>query len=188
MKNSTFIILIIVFLAQLAFPVKMIIDSESVLISGKEFKFLLEPVDPYDPFRGKFITLRYFADEFYPSEKRKWESKENIYVHLTTDSAGFAKIFKITSECPEDNIDYVKAKVDYYYPESNLMVIKYPFESFYMEESKAKGAEDAYRNVVRDRVKIAYGKVYIKDGRSVLKDVILDEVPIREYVKKTSDL
>lgn len=52
-----------------------------------------------------------------------------------------------------------------------------------MEESKAKGAENAYREVVRDRIKIAYGIVFVKDGRAVLKDVILDDIPIREYVK-----
>lgn len=183
MKNYTFILLIIVFLAQLIFPFKMIFESEQILSSGKEYKFLIEPVDPNDPFRGKYITLRYFADEFYPEEKNTWEQKSDIYVHLTTDSAGFAKILKITSSRPENNVDYVKAKIDYYYSESNMMVIKYPFESFYLEETKAKNAENAYRNVTRDRTKNGFGQVFIKNGNAILSDVILDGIPIREYIK-----
>lgn len=131
MKNFTFIILIIVFLAQLAFPLKMIIESERILTSGKEYKFLLEPVDPSDPFRGKYITLHFKANEFTPEEKREWEKQENIYINLTTDTAGFAKILNVKAECPENNIDYVKAKVDYYYSSSNTITIKYPFESLY---------------------------------------------------------
>ena len=58
---STKIIVIIAFIfmvfAQWYVPSKMILDREDILKNGEEFKFLTQPIDPSDPFRGKYITL-----------------------------------------------------------------------------------------------------------------------------------
>ena len=59
-----------------------------------------------------------------------------------------------------------------------------PFNRFYMEETKAKPAEDSYRKAHRDSLPSnIYASVYIKNGEAVLKDVIIDGVPIARYVE-----
>ncbi len=56
-----------------------------------------------------------------------------------------------------------------------------------MDEFKAKGAEELYRESIRDINQETYALVYIKDGLAVLKDVILDGVPIKEMVKEKNE-
>jgi len=49
---------------QLFVPFSMIFDQESVKDEGLAFKFKTRPVDPYDMFRGKYITLSYEQNTF----------------------------------------------------------------------------------------------------------------------------
>jgi len=54
-----------------------------------------------------------------------------------------------------------------------------------MEESKAYDAELAYVKANRDSVvNNVYALVHVKDDNAVLKDVVIDGVPIQEYVEK----
>jgi hypothetical protein len=55
-----------------------------------------------------------------------------------------------------------------------------------MEESKAYEAELAYRDARRER-KSAYALVSIKDGDAVLKDVLIEGIPIREIAKERNE-
>jgi len=52
-----------------------------------------------------------------------------------------------------------------------------------MEESKAKPAEDAFRKAQRDSLpNNTYALVYVKDGKAVLDNVFINDVPIAKYV------
>ena len=66
----------------------------------------------------------------------------------------------------------------------NRLTVDFPFDRYYMEESKAIEAERTYRESQLDTNQVAYALVSIKDGESVLKDVLIDGVPIREIVLK----
>ena len=54
-----FIIFIVVGLVQLFVPANMILNEETILKSGTVYKFKTRPVDPNDPFKGKYINLNY---------------------------------------------------------------------------------------------------------------------------------
>ncbi len=45
-------------LAQWIVPGKMVYDSENTIAEGTLYKFKTAPVDPSDPLRGKYVTLR----------------------------------------------------------------------------------------------------------------------------------
>ena len=62
--------------------------------------------------------------------------------------------------------------------------IDYPFDTYYMEESKAYDAELTYQRSQLDSTQITFALVHIKNGKAVLKNVLIDGVPIREIVKK----
>ena len=48
-------------LIQWVLPARMIWEREEVLQIGKEFKFIVEPIDPEDPFKGRYINLNFKA-------------------------------------------------------------------------------------------------------------------------------
>jgi uncharacterized membrane-anchored protein len=182
---------ILVALAQLYIPAKMIIDREEILASGIDFKFRTAPIDPNDPFRGKYINLQYENNVIEIQNEGDWFNGEDIYVVLANDSNGFATIQSVSKTKPSDEVSFVKAKVGFVSDDDpKKLNIYYPFDRFYMEESKAQEAEQVYRESVPDTNQVAYALVKIKDGEAVLKDVLINDVPIRDVVnserKKTN--
>ncbi|MDY0344742.1 MAG: GDYXXLXY domain-containing protein [Lentimicrobium sp.] len=172
---------ILVALAQLYVPAKMILDRENVLTNGIEFKFRTAPIDPNDPFRGKYINLQYENSLTEIQSEEDWLSGEVIYVILTKDTHGFATITSVSKTKPSDEFSFVKAKVRFMSTDRTL-AFDYPFDRYYMEESKAYEAEQVYRESLPDSTQVAYALVKIKDGEAVLKDVLINGVSIRDIV------
>lgn len=182
-KKILFLVFMLIALAQLYVPVKMILDREDILNKGTAYKFKTEPIDPNDPFRGKYISLRYEQDMIEVQNEADWLSGEIVYALLTTDNEGYAKIQSVSKEPPTDKQDFLKTKVSYISSNgSNQLTIDYPFNRYYMEESKAYDAELTYRESQLDSNQIAYALVNIKEGEAVLKDVLINGIPIREIV------
>jgi len=188
-RNWLSILFAVMVLAQLAVPFKMIFDREKVLSEGKTFKFKTAPIDPSDPFRGKYVTLNFAENNFEVSDGTKWHNGQSVYVLLATDADGFAKIIDVVRELPAEGEDCVKAKLNYVATKKDStktiqeLNLEYPFERFYMEESKAPLAESMYWEVSRDTTKVTYASVNIQNGQAVLKDVFIGDVSIRELVK-----
>jgi uncharacterized membrane-anchored protein len=174
-----FIILIAAAAIQWYVPVSMILHRENILQSGKEYKFKTAPVDPSDPFRGKYITLQYDARMARVEYKYNWQNDEPVYVLLSTDKDGYAVIDKAVKEKPTGTNNFVKAKVDYISYDS-LLYINYSFDRYYMEEAKAPDAEKIYRESIRDSSYKTYALVNIKNGEAVLKDVLINGVSIKQ--------
>ena len=184
-KRSLIAVFIIVAIIQLAVPAKMIWDNESTLKSGKEFKFETAPVDPTDPFRGKYITLEFKENSYNIEPGTKWQEGENVYVILNTNSKGFATIKNLSKEKPAEGLDYVKAKIQYITgPQLDNVIISYPFDRFYMEEFKAYEAEKAYNETQLNSIKTTYALVNIRQGKAALKDVMIDGISIVDIVRK----
>lgn len=185
-KKFLFIAFILVAIIQLAVPAKMIWDKENVLKSGKEFKFETAPVDPTDPFRGKYIALNYKENTYSSDDSSTWKEGEEIYVILQTNTEGFAVIDHVSKDKPAGDSDFVKAKIQSISGlRSNKITLAYPFDRFYMEESKAYEAEQVYNNTQRSSEEPTYALVNIKNGQAVLKDVVIGGVSIVEKVKES---
>lgn len=183
MKRPLFIIFAIVALLQLTVPLKMILDKENILSLGVPYKFRTRPIDPYDPFRGRYITLDFTASQFEIPNDSSWRVGDVVYVHLGKDAEGFARIKDITRQPPADgNVDYVKGQIRYVYDEH--ITIEYPFKRFYMEETKAPDAEQLYRSSRMDTAQVVYALVNVRDGEAALKDVMVNDVSISELVEE----
>ncbi|PRX56358.1 GDYXXLXY domain-containing protein [Flagellimonas meridianipacifica] len=184
-KKATFSLFILMVLVQLFIPAKMIWDNEDVLETGKEFKFKTAPIDPNDPFRGKYIFLDFDNTTVEIPRDHGWHRGDAVYVSIEEDSDGFAAIDSIWKKEPKHTQEFVQAKVGFinpYQADRVTMDVRYPFERFYMEESKAYDAEITYRESQRDTTKTTYALVHVKDGNAVLKDVLIDGVSIKELV------
>lgn len=186
---------VLIVLAQWYVPALMISEHEDVAANGKVLKFKTAPIDPYDAFRGKYIMLN-FRDHKgkVTKETKALNNGDDIYVTFT-DSSGYALVESVLVDEPKDNPVYVKAKVDYV--DNNMFLINskvkhptvaiyinYPFQRYYMNEIKAPKAETAYQENNRETRDNVYAQVAIKNGVGVVKDVIIDEKSIKDYVDK----
>ena len=185
-KKLSIIAFIITCLAQLYVPGKMILDREVVLKAGKEYKFLTRPIDPYDPFRGKYIVLDFQDNTFEVPAQSKLSDQKTVYVQFEKDAAGFAQIKDVTLAPPSHN-DFLKTSVNYVgstkQAEKKKLNIRYPFNRYYMDEYKAPQAEETYREANRDTSSTTYALVSIINGEAVLKDVVINEKSIKEIVE-----
>ena len=180
-----FLIFIAVVLLQLFVPAKMIFDREVVLETGTVYKFKTRPIDPSDPFRGKYVTLQYDMSTA-KSVDSTLQRGDKIFVYIETDSLGFAKLHSVSKTEKLINKDYVEAKVQWYNSKSKSINFDLEFNRYYMEEFKAKPAEDIYRayNRRRDTLNTTYASVAVKDGEAVLKDVYINDKSILYYIEK----
>lgn len=170
------------FVLQLLVPAQMIYQQEDTLKEGTSYKFKTQPIDPSDPFRGKYITLEYTLNSFETHEDG-WDNYHGmVYVYLKKDTLGFAEIETVSKTPLAINNDYVVAESKYSY--NCTIRFDLPFNRFYMNEYKAYDAEVSVRKAQRDTSKSCYGLVYIKDGVGVLNEVYIDAVPIKEYVEE----
>ena len=180
-NKRTYFLLALLILLQLFVPAKMIYDHESILSKGEKFKFKTAPIDPSDPFRGKYIVLRFDASRFYVTDKGPWYSNEEVYATLETDKDGFAKINSVYRTKPESGV-FLKTKVDYFqnYQESDsaFLNLDFSFNIFYMEESKAGAAETAYFEASRDTNSVAYANVSVLNGEAVISNVYINGVAL----------
>jgi uncharacterized membrane-anchored protein len=184
-KKTTFLLFLAMSLIQLYVPASMIFQKENVLTSGTAFKFRTAPIDPNDPFRGKYIALNFSQNFIIMPKELDWQSGDPVYVTLTRDAEGYARIASVSKDKPVDEEDYMAASVQYIARDSQSTVyIQYPFDRFYMEETKAPLAEQAYNEAALDSAQVTYALVYVKKGEAVIQDVIINETPIHAFIKK----
>jgi uncharacterized membrane-anchored protein len=184
MKIFTITLFVVMAIAQWFVPLAMISEKENAYKQGTAFKFKTQPIDPTDPFRGKYITLLYELSRV-KTTKTGWEGVTSAYVIVERDSAGFAAISSVTQNKPDEG-NYFVATVDGYY--TDHLELTFPFERFYLEESKASSAESVYNDAnTPDSSVLSYAVVYIKDGETYLHDVIIGDESIVEIVRKAND-
>jgi uncharacterized membrane-anchored protein len=184
MQKSTLLIaaLAIMISAQLFFPLQMVFQNEESLDEGTVFKFKTIPIDPNEPFKGKYIRLNMVQIFDDVDTLQFTENTGMAFMELEEDSLGFAQIKAMHKNRPEHTSEYVQAK--YRIRWNRSATITYPFNKFYMEESKAYPAELLY-NQIRDRNSEIewYVAVSIYEGESVINDVFVDDMPISEAIE-----
>ena len=173
---------IVMVAAQWFVPGQMIVEKESVLKEGTAYKFKTRPIDPSDPLRGKYINLNFEMNRVYSKDKIN-SFAEDVYVYIKNDTAGFAVATHASMEKLAIDQDFIKVRGRSTYNDTLRFTV--PFNTFYMEESKAYPAETLVRQANRDSIlNNCYGVVYIKDDRAVLDNVMINDEPIKDYVEK----
>lgn len=189
MKNKNILIMLFLFvaMAQLFIPSQMIYNQEDIINTGKLIKFQCEPIDPNDPFRGKYITLNFKESGIKVKNVKEWNSNETIFAKIETSKDGFSKIKSISKTKPNDDSIYLKLKINYRADYENKIYLDFPFNRFYMNENKAKNAEEVYAESTIDTTKTAYALVATKNGEAVIKDVLIDNISIKELAKANNN-
>lgn len=97
----------------LLIPMYIIGSSETVLRSGKLYKFRMEGYDPFDFFRGNYLRLSVNTNGI-PTEKTDWEGGDKVYLKIDVDNDGYA-YFSEAMDHPPKSGDYMVSKVPNWY-------------------------------------------------------------------------
>ncbi len=197
-----FILFICLALIQIYIPASTIIKHERVLKNGELFKFKAIPVDPYDPFRGRYVSISLENFEFFLDEDSGLlMANQTVYVTLGKDEQGFAVGKKMLREKPEEE-PYLKTKISYLAydtefngdiiqkeaadePENRFSkaIVQVPFDRYYMAEKVAPEAEKAYLENVSGKEGDAYISVRILSGMGVIEKLYIKGMPIEDLLK-----
>ncbi len=191
MKQSRVILLIIALLvcaAQLYTPVSMALRYEDVLSTGTSYRFLVEPIDPADPFKGRYVRLTFPIERGTLSslgasiDKDEFKRKDKAFITLDNNPQGRAVISNILREKPASG-DYIAVKINYLYDDK--YGIDLPFDRYYAEEFKAPKIESIVwdRNRLREDAPEIIADVRIKEGAGVIAELYVGDVPILEFLK-----
>lgn len=172
-------------IAQWLVPGQMIWSKEKILTQGIQYKFQSAPVDPNDPFRGRYVVLNFKESSYKVAGDKYLNYGTRIYVSFYTDNKGFAKIEAISETRPE-RPGYIETTVSYVSRENDTTTIgiDYPFNTFYLEEYKAPEAERIYGESVIDSTQRTYALVSILNGDAVVKDIFINDTSIHEIIRK----
>lgn len=119
-------------------------DQLSARLTGEEYQFRVEPLDPHDPFRGAYVTLSY--PDLQP--QNSWSANDDGEVFLPLRKKGeFWTATRATQKRPVDG--------PYLTCTENGGSIDCGIDSWFVPQDKATALEDAIRKgEVVARVKI----------------------------------
>ena len=178
MKNLRLIIFAFVVLAQIYVPASMIWKRQQTLREGRLWKFRTAPVDPVDAMRGRYLSLRFDAEEFPRSEPLP--GGEQLYVTLREDAEGFAVVDQATNT-PIERDDVVRVENYGQYDEKGR--VGFPFDRYWVTEPNALAAEQAYMAHSNRENRDAYVAVRIAPGDAAIEELYLAGQPLREYLR-----
>lgn len=175
-KRLLIALFIIAALLQFAIPLSMICKYEKVLRKGEVFRFETAPVDPHDPFRGKYVTLN-IKNDMVNNPGGLFKYGDEVFLTVANREDGFAYFSKASKERPETS-NYYKTYCEW--EDIQGIHVKINFDRYYMNEDKAPAAERRYNNAVRDSKNKSWVLVRIMDGTAVIEDLFINGIPARE--------
>lgn len=129
MKNK-FIGLIVVISLVLIVLFSFIIYNEWPLMTGNKIVLATQPVDPFDPFMGQYITINYDISTI--SNTGDFKEKDTIYVSLKEDEKGIYR-YQSASKLKPQNGDFIKGIVTSVYYDS--VRVQYGIEQYFFERN-----------------------------------------------------
>ena len=180
-KRLRLVLFVILAVIQLTVAAGAIIRSEIALRIGEVYRFKLQPVDPVDAFRGRYVALR-FADETAPvREGLPHLPQQRVFVPLEIDDEGFAVFGPADLTRPVAGA-YLRllSGVDHSDEDGNrVLSLALPFGRYYMTEELAKEVD---RSLWRRGRRAAWVTVRIHNGTGVIEDLYIDGRPVREWL------
>ena len=205
MKPSlTGLLLAVLSAAQLTAAAWSIVRYEMTLATGSIYKMKTAPVDPADPFRGRYVAIQPVLPLRQPPSPavvdlldqvgtfRPNTARTTAYAVLGTGADGFAHVAEVVREPPRTG-DYVKIAgvrrraiepVEQGREPELVRDVVLPFDRYYMAEASAPAAEQRYREALRrDDDVDAWITVRVRSGVGVIEGLFIDGVPIEDAVR-----
>jgi uncharacterized membrane-anchored protein len=191
-RRSVIVAFVVLAAAQLAAAVSIIVRYERTLSSGSVYKLRVQPIDPADPFRGRYVAIAPRLVAPVPSTAAERDllegSRHTVHAVLERDEDGFARIVRVQAEPPAAG-DWLQAHPSFAVYEQGRRaeggpprVVGYalavPFDRYYMKETLAPQAEVAYREAAgRDDAWIV---LRVRKGMGAIDALYVGGEPIEE--------
>lgn len=205
MKKTALLILGLLFSAQLLIPASMILKHERILRDGEIFRFKTRPIDPADPFQGRYVRLG-FENDYIPgisTNEPVPEYNERVFVTLGTDADGFCELKSWSREKPASGA-FLKLRSRGPRTEWNLeaktnlclgLRFDLPFNRFYMDEKKAPRAEKIIRDAApglfepqaTNEAANCWADVRVLNGAALIENVYVEGISIRELAAQPAE-
>lgn len=182
MKNRLALLLLpLVFALQWAVPLIQVVRGEGILREGVALRLELQPVDPLDVLRGRYLALA------FPEEEKKHilppgvQGGDTIYVVLETGKDGLAHITRLSRSVQDGAFAY---KIPDGYKAGDTIRINIPLTRYYLPEEDAVKIDELFRfrNNESPHSNATLG-VRIKDGQIVAESLWLDGQPYRDWLR-----
>ncbi len=178
MKSKINAAIFLLCLVQITAIFSSIWQYERVLGEGGAYLFEVCPLDPYDPWRGRYVTLRFRQYKFDINKAGEF------YATFTRDEQGIAQADTL-SQKPPNHAEYLKVRID------ERGRVQLPFERFYMEEESAKFTDIWVNQGGRIQCDVdgvgtsaLLAEVYIFKGRGVISELFYQGERLKEVIKR----
>lgn len=179
----------LVCLAQIAVPASLVVQHEMTVSGGTLWKFQAAPVDPSDPFRGRYVRLGFTAERdatpFADSGMIYIKYDTRMYAELETGADGFARLVRLQQERPASGeyldvfVRQMRAPPDRKKESEEksrqaAAFVRLPFDRYYLPEDRAPQVEQQYREAARSAQANTYAEVRVRNGHAALINLVLD--------------
>lgn len=158
-------------------------QDRQLLTHGAVYRFATVPVDPIDPFRGRYVQLHFAAQQLTLSDAdADFAAGDRLYLPLSHNDAGQAQWGSPRRARP-DHGDYLRARVQSLSRNeggARVLTLTLPFDRYYMNETLAPHLETLLRGRNPPQ---AYAQVRILDGRARLAQLIVDGQDAETFVR-----
>jgi len=186
-RSLRIILFVVVAAVQLAVAGGAIIRSELALRSGEVFRFRIQPVDPVDAFRGRYVAIRFALDRTPVADGLEVERQQWVFVPLLVDGDGLAAFGPAALDPPASGA-YLRLRSGGIYPDEDgqpSVWVTMPFNRYYMDEDLAPEAERAVWSRQRGQ-REAFVTVRVRNGVGVLEDLFIGDVPIHRWLAENA--
>ncbi len=178
----------LVCVAQVAVPASLIVKHEQTRAGGTPWKFQTAPVDPNDPYRGKYVQLSYAVEReavpFAAAGSVYLGYNRRAYAELATGPDGYARLVKLHENRPS-GVEYIDVFTRHMAerPEGEngrpaAMHVHLPFDRYYLPEDIAPQVEREYFEASRKAQANTWADVRVREGHAALVGLVLDGKPV----------
>ncbi len=183
-----FVLFVVVGLVQLAVAGGAIVKSELALRTGEAFRFRIQPVDPVDAFRGRYVAIRFAVDRAPAADDLDVKPGKFVFLPIEIATDGYATLGQAKVEKPLSG-PYLRLRAGGIYPDEDgtrFVWVSMPFRRYYMDEELAPEAGRAVWSGRRGQREASVG-VRIRGGVGVIEELYIDDVPIHQWLTDNAD-
>ena len=192
-SNGWRLMLLLAVLAAAAwFPIREILKFECPDTPPQEFRFRTGMIDPYDSFRGRYVTLNPMPNTVKTETGSPDRSRQLRYAVLKRGKNGFAEVDRLTEDPPSGEpyvrVHNVYRRYEWYgnrRTDTTQYHFSFPFQRFYLNENLAPEAELLARDTIRKNPEDCVLSVLVyADGRYAVRDLLIRGRPLRDLLRR----
>lgn len=177
------VVFVVAAIAQWLLPLVGVWQHERVIRQGAAVRIRCTAPDPYDPLRGRYLTVRPEVDALPRPEGMTEAGVAPVWATLVADADGLSRIDSLSLvPVAGPNVVRLVARTRPWEPNRDTVIVEWPIQRFYLNERLAPEADRLVAERLRGGQAIV-AEIRLLDGRAVLTDVLIDGVSIREVAR-----